>query len=151
MKNTHTQMLLTNVFNTPAPVKEGSDRYMSLSSTGSWSDIYTERQTYRRIKNEEHQKTTKKIVSNVFNTPAHVKEESGRCMGLSSTGPWSDVIRSALIAGGRSWTVGLSRGRYHGGRRPSSDDSLYSPTVIPPSALDKPSVMKRCHRRRTTR
>ena len=37
-------------------------------------------------------------------------------------------------------------GRYHGGRRPSSDDS---PTVIPPSALDKPSIMKRCHRRRT--
>ena len=42
-----------------------------------------------------------------------------------------------------------SWGRYHGGRRPSSDDSLHSPTVIPPSALDKPSVMKRYHRRRT--
>ena len=42
-----------------------------------------------------------------------------------------------------------ARGRYHGGRRPSSDDSLYSPTVIPPSALDKPSIMKRYHRRRT--
>ena len=38
-------------------------------------------------------------------------------------------------------------GRYHGGRRPSSDDSLHSPTVIPPSALDKPSIMKRYHRR----
>ena len=43
------------------------------------------------------------------------------------------------------------RGRYHGGRRPSSDDSLHSPTVIPPSALDKPSIMKRYHRRPTTR
>ena len=42
-------------------------------------------------------------------------------------------------------------GRYHGGRRPSSDDSFHSPTVIPPSALDKPSIMKRYHRRRTTR
>ena len=42
-------------------------------------------------------------------------------------------------------------GRYHGGRRPSSDDSFHSPTVIPPSALDKPSIMKRCLRRRTTR
>ena len=42
-----------------------------------------------------------------------------------------------------------TRGRYHGGRRPSSDDSSHSPTVIPPSALDKPSVMKRYHRRRT--
>ena len=42
-------------------------------------------------------------------------------------------------------------GRYHGGRRPSSDDSFHSPTVIPPSALDKPSIMKRYHRRQTTR
>ena len=40
------------------------------------------------------------------------------------------------------------RGRYHGGRRPSSDDSFHSPTVIPPSALDKPSIMKCYHRRR---
>ena len=38
------------------------------------------------------------------------------------------------------------RGRCHGGRPPSSDDS---PTVIPPSALDKTSIMKRYHRRRT--
>ena len=42
-------------------------------------------------------------------------------------------------------------GRNHGGRRPSSDDSFHSPTVIPPSALDKPSIMNRYHRRRTTR
>ena len=42
-------------------------------------------------------------------------------------------------------------GRYHGGRRPSSDDSLHSPVVIPSSALDKPSIMKPYHRRRTTR
>ena len=40
---------------------------------------------------------------------------------------------------GERWTLERqSRGRYHGGRRPSSDDSLHSPTVIPPSALDKP-------------
>ena len=32
--------------------------------------------------------------------------------------------------------------RNHGGQRPSSDDSLHSPTVIPPSALDKPSIIK---------
>ena len=32
-----------------------------------------------------------------------------------------------------------TRGRHHGGRRPSNDDSFHSPTtVIPPSALDKP-------------
>ena len=41
----------------------------------------------------------------------------------------------------------VTRGRYHGGRRPSSDDSLHSPTVIPPSALDKSSIVKRYHRR----
>ena len=29
--------------------------------------------------------------------------------------------------------------------------TAFSPTVIPPSALDKPSIMKRYHRRRTTR
>ena len=45
-----------------------------------------------------------------------------------------------------------TRSRYHGGRRPSSDDSLHSPTIVfPPSAFDKPSTMKRYHRRRTTR
>ena len=38
------------------------------------------------------------------------------------------------------------QGRYHEGRRPSSDDS---PTVIPSSALDKPIIMNRYHRRRT--
>ena len=45
----------------------------------------------------------------------------------------------------------LSRGQYHGGRRPSSDDSFHSPVVIPLPTLDKPSIMKRYHRRRTTR
>ena len=55
------------------------------------------------------------------------------------------------------WLSGITRataqnwGRYHGGRRPSSDDSLHSPTVIPPSALDKLSIMKRYHRWRLTR
>ena len=39
----------------------------------------------------------------------------------------------------------------HGGRQPSSDDSFHSPSVIPPSALDKPSIMKCYHRGRTTR
>ena len=43
----------------------------------------------------------------------------------------------------------FSRGRHHGGRWSSSDHSPHSPTVIPPSALDKPRIMKRYHRRRT--
>ena len=51
----------------------------------------------------------------------------------------------------RTARCGGSRVRYHGGRRPSSDDSFHSPTVIPPSALDKPSIMKRYHHGQTTR
>ena len=39
-------------------------------------------------------------------------------------------------------------GQYHGDRRPSSNNSLHSPTVIPPSALNKPSIIKRYHHRR---
>ena len=42
-------------------------------------------------------------------------------------------------------------GRYRGGRQPPSDDSFHSPTVTPPSALDKPSIVKRYRRRWTTR
>ena len=44
---------------------------------------------------------------------------------------------------------GIIRGRYRGGRRPSSDDSFRGLTVIPSPALDKRSIMKRYHRRRT--
>ena len=51
----------------------------------------------------------------------------------------------------KQWLAGKLWGRHHGGRRPSSDDSLHSPTVIPPSALRKPSIMKRYRRLRTTR
>ena len=40
-------------------------------------------------------------------------------------------------------------GRYHGDRRPSSDDSFHSPTVSPPSALDILSIMKCYHCQRT--
>ena len=60
-------------------------------------------------------------------------------------------LRSLLIRQYWLYPKSLLLGRYHGGRRPSSDDSFHSPTVIPPSALDKPSIMKRYHRRRTTR
>ena len=40
-------------------------------------------------------------------------------------------------------------GQYYGGWWLSSDDSFHSPSVIPPSALDKPSIMKHYHCRRT--
>ena len=43
----------------------------------------------------------------------------------------------------------LIRGWYHGGRQLSCDNSFHSPTVIPPSELDKPSIIKRYHHRRT--
>ena len=41
-------------------------------------------------------------------------------------------------------------GQYHGDQRPSCDDSYHSQTVIPPSTLNKPSIMKHYHRRRMT-
>ena len=44
-----------------------------------------------------------------------------------------------------------SRGQYHGGRRPSGDNSFHSPTVISLSAPVKPSIMRRYHRQQTTR
>ena len=66
--------------------------------------------------------------------------------------PPQDIQRQDPPSSGRQ-SLGcvalLPWGRYHGGQRPSSDDSLHSPTVIPPSALDKPSIMKLYHRRRT--
>ena len=66
--------------------------------------------------------------------------------GLSTNRPARrTVYQQACEAVGRAQTWGL----YHGGRRPSSDDSFQSPTVIPPSTLDTPSIMKRHHRRRT--
>ena len=59
-------------------------------------------------------------------------------------------VRAILwrIAVGKS-VFPLTRGRYHGGRQPSSHDSFHSPTVIPPLALEKPRIMKHYHRRRT--
>ena len=59
--------------------------------------------------------------------------------------PPSSLVRKDYVCWSKIW------GRCHGGWRPSSDHSFHSPTVIPPSALDKPSIMKRLHRRGTTR
>ena len=64
------------------------------------------------------------------------------------------IIETQVVAIGEGQLSGLmipTWGRYHGGRRPSSDDSLHSLTIIPPSALNKQSIMKRYHHRRTTR
>ena len=47
----------------------------------------------------------------------------------------------ASLVVGRSPPERHTWGRYPGGRRPSSDDSFHSLTVIPPSALDKPSII----------
>ena len=66
--------------------------------------------------------------------------------------PAREGSRSVPLPTGSDSAVHLTsatRRRYHGGRRPSRDDSFHSPTVIPPSALDKPSIRKRYHRRRT--
>ena len=60
----------------------------------------------------------------------------------------NDKVRCGIARRAESTGV-YTRDRYHGGRRPSSDDSFHSPTVILPLAFDKPSIMKRYHRRRT--
>ena len=75
------------------------------------------------------------------------RKASGRIAGsinlyshwYDSTWKKTSTVKAGIYYGG--W--------YHGGRRSSSDDSLHSPTVVPPSALDKPSIMKCYHRRRT--
>ena len=77
--------------------------------------------------------------------PRSIKEWPFPCLSSLNQGwgiekPGSEHVVDPLI-----------RGRYHGGRRQSSDDSFHSPTVIPPSALDKPSIMKRYHSRRKCR
>ena len=60
-----------------------------------------------------------------------------------------DAARGSSVPVSPECCESQTRGRYHGGRRPSSDDSFHSPTVIPPPALDKPSIVKRYYRRRT--
>ena len=47
---------------------------------------------------------------------------------------------------------GVPELQYHAGIMEADDcqvTTVFSPTVIPPSAFDKPSIMKRYHRRRT--
>ena len=72
------------------------------------------------------------------------------CSTLLSWAPTSKCFRFKYIYWSiqARWT-GMTWGQHHGGRWPSNDDSLHSPTVIPPSSLDKLSIMKRYHRRRT--
>ena len=65
---------------------------------------------------------------------------SAAVLWTGQTGLWVKL----LVQGSRLRKIW---GRYHGGRRPSSDDGLHSPTVISPLALHKPSIMKRYHRR----
>ena len=61
--------------------------------------------------------------------------------------PWlAQAINTSIALSACPGQTVVAWGRYRGGRRPSC---LHSTTVILPSALDKPSIMKRYHRRRT--
>ena len=62
---------------------------------------------------------------------------------------WKASVCKSLTWFNREWQEVIPRSQYHGGRWPLSDDSIHCPTVIPPSALDKPSIMKRYHCQRT--
>ena len=67
-------------------------------------------------------------------------------------GPWANLTHCCFTQSRPPTRLTFDRenwGWYHGGRRPSSDDSFHNQTVIPPSALDKPIIKKRYHRRRT--
>ena len=83
--------------------------------------------------------------------------EEGRGGGGLNMMSWQHWLKSAapmlrqgwVIHFFVQWLICFIWGRYHVGRRPSSDDSFHNPTAIPTSALDKPSIMKRYHRRRT--
>ena len=68
------------------------------------------------------------------------------CLPLPSDAPSGQYNGERRTVGRSSVRRLRYWGRYHGGRRPSSDDS---PTVILPSALDKPEYYERYHRRRT--
>ena len=115
---------------------------------------------------------TKKPYKNCFTAyfiPKHILCHSMLCLWFCLTLPlpFSSVYSThvfstslVVIEGGcetklflssspASVTVTDTSGRYHGGRRPSNDDSFHGPTVIPPSALDKLSIMKRYHHQRT--
>ena len=75
----------------------------------------------------------------------------GRLTTRSARQSWPTERQRLLESHSKGWLCCKIWGRYHGGRRPSSDDSFHSPTVISPSAPDKPSITKHYHRRRTTR
>ena len=76
--------------------------------------------------------------------PLRIKQSSHGCVGFGRE-RYLSKHRPAVTAVTSYW------GRYHGGRPPSSDDSFHSKTVIPPLVPDKPSIVKRYHRQRTTR
>ena len=72
------------------------------------------------------------------------------CQSLESFQCNRFLIFRVVLEVSEQWTP-VTRGWYHGGRRPSSDDSFHSPPVILPSALDKPRIMKHYHRWWVTR
>ena len=61
-------------------------------------------------------------------------------MRLNVTRSYRSDTEAELKQQGTNWT-GMTKGQYHGG--------FHSPTIIPPSALDKPSIMKHYHRQQT--
>ena len=86
------------------------------------------------------------LLASVYHTSAFSSRKFLVPLSTSAQASCKLVAMFAMLA---NLPARLTRGRYHGGRRPSSDDSLHSPTGIPPSALDKPSIMKPHHHRQT--
>ena len=111
------------------------------------------------------EKATIAVFTRLLTVPAtcrvYLWDGSARTVVRTAALRWCVQIKLALSPSGSVLTLGQPflaltvqrqescvavieyRGPYHGGGRPSSDNSFHSPTVIPPSALDKPSIMKR--------
>ena len=78
-----------------------------------------------------------------------------RSMGAAPWSFWGQHVAGSVTTDSSETATVRTRavpwGLYHGGRRPSSDDNFHSPSVILPSALHKPSIMKLYYLQRTTR
>ena len=77
----------------------------------------------------------------------HLHQQSSDRVFSTITCPLIDRMTVCVSSRARAHVIQI-RGRYHGDGPPSSDDSCHSPTVIPPSTIDKSSIMERYHRRR---
>ena len=102
------------------------------------------------VAGQRHKQPRARPIRPLDRLPHHLRHPTTICMQNPASPTTSSEWRVGLPLSCGRWGAWQGIwGRCHGGRRPSRDDSFHSPTVIPPSALDKPSIMKRYHRQWT--